>query len=96
MPIENYRDHLTEAKHQQELLKDYFNHVGHWLGSRIQPEMCQPTTLRAKESCIYQFLRAARVSGFIPNFKWSRYASCWAKVMLAICTKIKAKRCRIV
>ena len=27
VPNENYRNSLSEAKHQQELLKDYFNHV---------------------------------------------------------------------
>ena len=26
-PRENYRNPLREVKHQQELLKDYFNHV---------------------------------------------------------------------
>ena len=28
MPNENYRNPLRQAKHQQELLKDYFNHIG--------------------------------------------------------------------
>ena len=28
MPNENYRNPLKEAKHQRELLKDYFNHMG--------------------------------------------------------------------
>ena len=28
MPDENYRNPLREAKHQKDLLKDYFNHVG--------------------------------------------------------------------
>ena len=28
VPNENYRNLLREAKHQQELVKDYFNHVG--------------------------------------------------------------------
>ena len=28
VPNENYRNPLREAKHQQELLKDYFNHMG--------------------------------------------------------------------
>ena len=27
VPNENYRNHSREAKHQQELLKDYFNHI---------------------------------------------------------------------
>ena len=27
VPHENYRNSLTEAKHQKELLKDYFNHM---------------------------------------------------------------------
>ena len=27
VPNENYRNPLREAKHQQELLKDYFDHV---------------------------------------------------------------------
>ena len=25
---DNYRNPLREAKHQQDLLKDYFNHIG--------------------------------------------------------------------
>ena len=28
VPNENYRNHLKEAKHQRELLTDYFNHMG--------------------------------------------------------------------
>ena len=28
MPDENYRNLFREAKHQQEILKDYFNPVG--------------------------------------------------------------------
>ena len=28
VPNENYRNPLREAKHQRELLKDYFNHAG--------------------------------------------------------------------
>ena len=28
MPDENYRNPLREAKHQLEVLKDYFNHIG--------------------------------------------------------------------
>ena len=29
VPNENYRNPSREAKHQRELLKDHFNHVGH-------------------------------------------------------------------
>ena len=29
---ENYRNPLIEAKHQRELLKDYFNHMGEIAG----------------------------------------------------------------
>ena len=32
MPNDNYRNPWTEAEHQQELLKDYFNHVGALVG----------------------------------------------------------------
>ena len=32
VPNENYRNPSREVKHQQELLKDYLNHVGHLLG----------------------------------------------------------------
>ena len=28
VPDDNYRNPLKEAKHQQDLLKNYFNHVG--------------------------------------------------------------------
>ena len=28
VPDDNYRNPLREAKHQQDLLKDYFNHLG--------------------------------------------------------------------
>ena len=28
VPDDNYRNPLREAKHQRDLLKDYFNHVG--------------------------------------------------------------------
>ena len=28
VPDENYRNPLREAKHQRDLLKEYFNHVG--------------------------------------------------------------------
>ena len=28
MPDDNYRNPSREAKHQRDLLKDYFNHVG--------------------------------------------------------------------
>ena len=40
VPNDNYRNPSREAKHQQELLKDYLNHVGHWLGRRTGSEMC--------------------------------------------------------
>ena len=50
---ENYRNPLREAKYQRELLKDYFNHVRHWLGRRPGSEMCQPATLGA-EAGMYQ------------------------------------------
>ena len=53
VPNENYRNPSREGKYQQELLKDYFNHVGHWLGRSKGSGMCQPTTLGA-EAGIYQ------------------------------------------
>ena len=36
VPNDKYRDPLREAKHQRELLKDYFNHVrvGLWAGGQ--------------------------------------------------------------
>ena len=41
VPIENYRNPSCEAEHQREVLKDSFNHVGHWLGRGTGSEMCQ-------------------------------------------------------
>ena len=32
VPDDNYRNPLKEAKHQQELQKDYFNHLGESAG----------------------------------------------------------------
>ena len=32
VPDDNYRDPSKEAKHQQDLLKDYFNHLGAFSG----------------------------------------------------------------
>ena len=36
---DNYRNSSIEAKHQQDLLKDNFNHVGYWLRRRTGSEM---------------------------------------------------------
>ena len=36
MPNENYRNPSREAKDQQELLKDYFNHVGALAGQKYR------------------------------------------------------------
>ena len=33
---ENFKNPSREAKHQRDLLKDYFNNVGGWLGSRTE------------------------------------------------------------
>ena len=34
VPNENYRNPSREAKHQQELLKDYFSHLGALAGQK--------------------------------------------------------------
>ena len=33
---ENFRNPSREAKHPRDLLKDYFNHVGRWLGRKTE------------------------------------------------------------
>ena len=55
-----------EAKHQQDLLKYYFNQVGALAGQ--EDRICQPTTLGA-ETGIYQSF-----SG-LPNFSKNFYLS---------------------
>ena len=52
VPNDNYMNPLREAKHQRELLKDYFNHMGA-LDGRTGSEKYQPTT-RGAEAAIYQ------------------------------------------
>ena len=54
VPNDNYRNPSTDAKHQRELLKDYCNQVGDWLGRMTGSEMCQPDTLGPEEADIYQ------------------------------------------
>ena len=69
MPDENYRNPAREAKHQRDLLKDYFNHVGALAGRRTGSEMCQPNTLGSEEAGIYQSF-----SG-LPNYSKVSYLS---------------------
>ena len=57
VPNDNYRNPSREAKHQRELLKDYFNHMGRidWAGQDSEgAEMCQPTTPGSEEAGIHQ------------------------------------------
>ena len=46
--------------------------------------------------CSGAVLKAARVSGIIPVFRWFRYASLRAKVRLPMEMKTKSVRCSIV
>ena len=48
---ENFRNPLREAKHQRDLLKDYFNHVGRWLGRRTEFKKTEGRRLRGRTSC---------------------------------------------
>ena len=38
MAGDNYRNTLMEAKHQRDLMKDYFNHVGALVGAEGQDQ----------------------------------------------------------
>ena len=62
VPNENYRNPSREAKHQRELLKDYFNHVRHWLGRWTGSVICQPTILGADAFTYQSFSRLLSVS----------------------------------
>ena len=74
--------------HQRELLKDYFNNVGHWLGRRTGSEICQPTTLGA-ETGIYQTFSG--LTNFSKNFYLSWCCSNFQKISKTIqfiCSKL--------
>ena len=62
---DNYRNSLWEAKHQQDLLKYYFNHWVHWLGRRTGFEM--GANLGTEEAGIYESF-----SG-LPNYSKNFY-----------------------
>ena len=51
---ENLRNPSREAKHQRDLLKDYFNHVGRWLGRRTEFKKTEGSRLRGGHAVIYQ------------------------------------------
>ena len=49
---DNYRNPSREAKHQQDILKDYINYQQHWLSTRTGYEMGKTTTLGTEEAGI--------------------------------------------
>ena len=52
VPDDKYRNPLREAKHQQDVLKDYLNHVGA-LAGHGHDKICQPTPLGAEQAFIH-------------------------------------------
>ena len=48
---ENFRNTSREDKHQRDLLKDYFNHVGCWLGRRTKFKKTEGRILRGRRCC---------------------------------------------
>ena len=64
---DNYRIPFREAKHQRDLLKDYFNHLGTFAG--LGSEIYQATILGTEDAGIYQ-----SVSG-LPNYSKNFYSS---------------------